>query len=136
MFLCGDDADADADEWSLVSLQQKASTSYTTRFDDHDDDGEYCDGDGDDFGDLRGINMAALEGAWCPRHIWPPTPMPPLQRRQGNQTDCQLSGSDGWWWADSAGGSGAGSTNQNQSGQNRVDFQPSVRWKKNVKEVL
>ena len=99
MFLCGDDADADADEWSLVSLQQKASTSYTTRFDDHDDDGEYCDGDGDDFGDLRGINMAALEGAWCPRHIWPPTPMPPLQRRQGNQTDCQLSGSDGWWWA-------------------------------------
>ena len=53
----------------LIALQQKASTSYTTRFDDHDDDGEYCDGDGDDFGDLRGINMSALEGAWCPRHI-------------------------------------------------------------------
>lgn len=48
---------------------QKASTSYTPRLDDHDDDGEFCDGDGDDFGDLRGINMAALEGAWCPRHI-------------------------------------------------------------------
>lgn len=53
---------------TLVS-QQKASTSFTPRLDDHDDDGEYCDGDGDDFGDLRGINMAALEGAWCPRHI-------------------------------------------------------------------
>uniref|UniRef100_A0A665WC09 F-box protein 3 n=1 Tax=Echeneis naucrates TaxID=173247 RepID=A0A665WC09_ECHNA len=48
---------------------QKASTRETPRLDDHDDDGEYCDGDGDDFGDLRGINMAALEGAWCPRHI-------------------------------------------------------------------
>ncbi|XP_026157433.1 F-box only protein 3 isoform X1 [Mastacembelus armatus] len=52
-----------------VVRTQKAATSYTTRFDEHDDDGEYCDGDGDDFGDLRGINMAALEGAWCPRHI-------------------------------------------------------------------
>ncbi|XP_008298590.1 F-box only protein 3 [Stegastes partitus] len=52
-----------------VTRTQKASASYSARFDDHDDDGEYCDGDGDDFGDLRGINMAALEGAWCPRHI-------------------------------------------------------------------
>ncbi|XP_010772397.1 F-box only protein 3-like isoform X2 [Notothenia coriiceps] len=39
------------------------------RLEDPDGDGEFCDGDGDDFGDLRGINMAALEGAWCPRHI-------------------------------------------------------------------
>lgn len=53
------------------SKQQKALASYTPRFDD--DDGEYCDGDGDDFDDVRGINMAALEGAWCPRHIWPLT---------------------------------------------------------------
>ncbi|XP_039907669.1 F-box only protein 3 isoform X2 [Simochromis diagramma] len=54
-----------------VVRTQKALASYTPRFDDHDDDhdGEYCDGDGDDFDDLRGINMAALEGAWCPRHI-------------------------------------------------------------------
>lgn len=58
----------------IWSKQQKALANYTPRFDDHDDDhdGEYCDGDGDDFDDLRGINMAALEGAWCPRHIWPP----------------------------------------------------------------
>ncbi|XP_034406739.1 F-box only protein 3 isoform X2 [Cyclopterus lumpus] len=49
-------------------VRTKVSASYASRFDD--DDGEYCDGDGgDDFGDLRGINMAALEGAWCPRHI-------------------------------------------------------------------
>ncbi|KAG8004417.1 F-box only protein 3 [Nibea albiflora] len=48
---------------------QRASTSYVPRFDDHDDDGEYWDGDGDDFGDLRRINVAALDGAWCPRHI-------------------------------------------------------------------
>ncbi|XP_056287717.1 F-box only protein 3 [Pseudoliparis swirei] len=46
---------------------QKAPPGSASRF---DDDGEFCDGDGgDDFGDLRGINMAALEGAWCPRHI-------------------------------------------------------------------
>ncbi|XP_034035462.1 F-box only protein 3 [Thalassophryne amazonica] len=51
-----------------TARRSKASTSHTPRFDDHDD-GEYCDGDGDDFGDLRGINMAALEGTWCPRHI-------------------------------------------------------------------
>ena len=54
---------------SVVVLQHKPSTSFTPRLDDHDPDDEYCDGDGDDFGDLRGINMAALEGAWCPRHI-------------------------------------------------------------------
>ncbi|KAK9524294.1 hypothetical protein VZT92_018144 [Zoarces viviparus] len=48
---------------------QKAAASYSSRYDDHEDDGEICDGDGDDFGDLRGINMAALEGPWCPRHI-------------------------------------------------------------------
>ncbi|TKS66675.1 F-box only protein 3 [Collichthys lucidus] len=46
---------------------QRASTSYMPRFDDHDDDGEYWDGDGDDFGDLRQSDVAA--GAWCPRHI-------------------------------------------------------------------
>ncbi|TMS11658.1 F-box only protein 3 [Larimichthys crocea] len=46
---------------------QRASTSYVPRFDDHDDDGEYWDGDGDDFGDLRQSDVAA--GAWCPRHI-------------------------------------------------------------------
>ncbi|XP_028327492.1 F-box only protein 3 isoform X2 [Gouania willdenowi] len=33
--------------------------------DDDDDDG----GGGGNYGDLHGINMAALEGAWCPRHI-------------------------------------------------------------------
>lgn len=54
---------------SWFRLQQKAATNHTSRFDDHGDDGECYDGDGDDFGDLRGINMAALEGAWCPRHI-------------------------------------------------------------------
>ncbi|XP_028255571.1 F-box only protein 3-like isoform X2 [Parambassis ranga] len=51
------------------AVRTKASASYTSRFDGHDDDNEYCDRDSDDFGDLRGINMAALEGAWCPRHI-------------------------------------------------------------------
>lgn len=50
-----------------VVRTHKPSASFTPRRDDHDD--EFCDGDGDDFGDLRGINMAALEGAWCPRHI-------------------------------------------------------------------
>ncbi|KAK1876250.1 F-box only protein 3 [Dissostichus eleginoides] len=49
-----------------VIRTQKASSR---RLEDPDGDGEFCDGDGDDFGDLRGINMAALEGAWCPRHI-------------------------------------------------------------------
>ncbi|XP_063734192.1 F-box only protein 3-like isoform X2 [Eleginops maclovinus] len=47
-------------------VRTKASSR---RIDDPDDDGEFFDGDGDDFGDLRGINMAALEGALCPRHI-------------------------------------------------------------------
>jgi len=50
----------------VISPQQKPSSR---RLEDPDEDGEFCDGDGDDFGDLRGINMAALEGAWCPRHI-------------------------------------------------------------------
>lgn len=46
-------------------VRTKAAATYSSRY----EDGEICDGDGDDFGDLRGINMAALEGAWCPRHI-------------------------------------------------------------------
>ncbi|XP_039671428.1 F-box only protein 3 [Perca fluviatilis] len=53
---------------------QKAAPSYPPSVDDDgaDDGGDFCDGDEDgdgDFGGLRGINMAALEGAWCPRHI-------------------------------------------------------------------
>ncbi|CAN9498445.1 unnamed protein product [Ophioblennius macclurei] len=53
-----------------LSRTQKTSTPQSD--DDDDDAGDFCnrDGDGDnDFGSLRGINMAALEGAWCPRHI-------------------------------------------------------------------
>ncbi|XP_041834751.1 F-box only protein 3 isoform X1 [Melanotaenia boesemani] len=52
-----------------VGRLQKPSTSFTSRYEDED----FCDKDdekdGDNFGNLRGINMAALEGAWCPRHI-------------------------------------------------------------------
>ncbi|KAM4560044.1 F-box only protein 3 isoform 1-T1 [Odontesthes bonariensis] len=49
---------------------QKTSTSYTSSFDDDEDFYYEDDNDnGDDFGNLRGINMAALEGARCPRHI-------------------------------------------------------------------
>ncbi|KAG7502213.1 F-box only protein 3 isoform X1 [Solea senegalensis] len=33
------------------------------------DEGDREDDESGNFGDLRGINMAALEGAWCPRHI-------------------------------------------------------------------
>ncbi|XP_068612484.1 F-box only protein 3 [Brachionichthys hirsutus] len=40
---------------------QKVPAGFTSRFGGEDD------GEGDD--DLRGINMADLEGAWCPRHI-------------------------------------------------------------------
>ncbi|XP_061693909.1 F-box only protein 3 isoform X1 [Syngnathoides biaculeatus] len=41
------------------------SGDYTSNF-----DGSDCGNGGeDDFNGLRGINMAALEGAWCPRHI-------------------------------------------------------------------
>ncbi|XP_068165526.1 F-box only protein 3-like [Antennarius striatus] len=43
---------------------QEMSASFTSRSDDHEDDG-----DGDDFGDLKRINMAALEGALCPPHM-------------------------------------------------------------------
>ncbi|XP_068165722.1 F-box only protein 3-like isoform X2 [Antennarius striatus] len=42
-------------------VRTKMLASSTSRFDDHEDDG-----DGDDS---KRINMAALEGVWCPPHI-------------------------------------------------------------------
>lgn len=49
----------------VMVFSSSVQSSYTSRYDDDRDEG---DGSGE-FNGLRGINMAALEGAWCPRHI-------------------------------------------------------------------
>ncbi|KAM9766425.1 F-box only protein 3 [Menidia menidia] len=52
------------------SGRTKTSTAFTSSFEDDEDFFyEEDDDNGDDFSSLRGINMAALEGARCPRHI-------------------------------------------------------------------
>ncbi|XP_076006207.1 F-box only protein 3 isoform X2 [Genypterus blacodes] len=50
------------------SVVRSGSANCTSAFDDDNDDDN---DDDDDFGDrdLRGINMAAMEGSRCPRHI-------------------------------------------------------------------
>ncbi|XP_054650523.1 F-box only protein 3 isoform X1 [Dunckerocampus dactyliophorus] len=52
--------------------QMKEPSDYTSSFNNHDDDsggGNCGDGDEDNYNNLRELNMAVLEGEWCPRHI-------------------------------------------------------------------
>uniref|UniRef100_A0A3P9K7C7 F-box protein 3 n=1 Tax=Oryzias latipes TaxID=8090 RepID=A0A3P9K7C7_ORYLA len=45
------------------------NTNHRDRGNDGDDDDREDDDDGGDFSRMREMNMAVLEGAWCPRHI-------------------------------------------------------------------
>lgn len=45
------------------------NTDHRDRGNDGDDDDRDDDDDGGDFSRMREMNMAVLEGAWCPRHI-------------------------------------------------------------------
>lgn len=62
-------------------LQHKSPpTAKPPNHNHSDNDDDFFDGDDgnddDTNGDVRGINMAAFEGAWCPRRIWSQTVKP------------------------------------------------------------